>query len=81
MIAQLITQVMSKGFGLFPEFILLSDDGYVETADTDSRFHYVDDPPVLTVRGELLNLPVSSVPEASGIVLYSYLPPTASKYN
>ena len=34
--SQLTMQVMSKVFGLFPESILLlSDDGYVETADTD----------------------------------------------
>ena len=73
---------MSKVFGLFPESILLlSDDGYVETADTDSQFDYVDDPPVLTVSGELLNLPISSVPGASGIGPYTYLTPTASKYN
>ena len=77
---QLTTQVLSKVFGLFPESILLlSDDGYVETADTDGRFHDVDDLPVWTVSGEVMNPPVSSIPGPSGIAPYSYQPPTASK--
>ena len=33
--SQLTAQVLSKVFRLFPESILLSDDGYVETADND----------------------------------------------
>ena len=37
---QLTTQVMSR---LFQESILLlSDDGYIETADTDGQFYDVD---------------------------------------
>ena len=41
---QLTARVLSKIFGLFPDLILLpSDDGYVETADSDGRFHDVDD--------------------------------------
>ena len=42
--SQLTARVLSKNFGLFPDLILLpSDDGYVETADSDGRFHDVDD--------------------------------------
>ena len=78
--SQLTTQVMSNVFGLFPESILLlSNDGYAETADTDGRFHDVDDLPMWTVSGELINPPVSSVPGPPGIAPYSYQPPTASK--
>ena len=79
--SQLTTQVLSKVFGLFPESILLLlDDGYVETAETDGRFHDVDDLPAWIVSGELINPPVSSVPGPSGIVPYLYQPPTkASK--
>ena len=45
---QLTTQVLSKIFGLFPESILLlSEDGYVKTPDTDGRFTGVDDLPRL----------------------------------
>ena len=78
--SQLTTQVMSKVFGLFPESILLlSDDGFVETADTDGWFHDVDDLPLWTVSGELINPPVSFVPGPPGIMPYSYQPPTASK--
>ena len=75
---QLTTQVMSR---LFQESILLlSDDGYVETADTDGQFYNVDDLPMWTVSGELINLPVSSVPGPFGIVPpYSNQPTTASK--
>ena len=72
-VSQLTTQVMSNGFGLFPESILLlSNDGYVETADTDGRFHDVDDLPMWTVSGVLINPPVSSVPGPPGIAPYSY---------
>ena len=52
--SQLTTQVLSKIFGLFPESVLLSEDGYVETADNDGRFHNVDDLPMWTVSGDLM---------------------------
>ena len=49
----------------------------IQTVDfTISRFHDVDDFPMWTVSGELINPPVSSAP---GIAPYSYQPPTASK--
>lgn len=40
---QLMTQLLSKVFRLFLDsIILLSDDGYVEAPDADSRFHDID---------------------------------------
>ena len=63
--SQLTKQVMSKVFGLFP--------------DTYGRFHNVDDLPMWTVSGELINPHISSVPGLPGIMPYSYKPPTASK--
>ena len=42
----------SRIFGLFPESILLlSDDGYMETADSDGQFHNIDDLSHWTVTG------------------------------
>ena len=77
--SQLTTQVLSKVFGLFPESILLlSDDGYVETADNDGRFHDVDDLPVWTVSGESMR-PENSASGNSSITAYSYQPAVASK--
>ena len=73
--SQLNVQILSKIFGLFPNSILLlSDDGYVETADSDGRFHDVDDLSQWTVTGECMKpcQTVSAVP-----VSYSYQPPTA----
>ena len=59
--SQLTVQILSKIFGLFPDSILLlSDDGYVETADSDGRFHDVDDLPHWTVSGDPLKPPASS---------------------
>ena len=53
--SQLTVQILSKIFGLFPESILLlSNDGYVETADPDGRFHDVDDLSHWTVSGDSL---------------------------
>ena len=77
--SQLAAQVLSKVFGLFPESILLlSDDGYVETADNDGRFHDVDDLPIWTVSGESMR-PADCGPGSSGITPYSYQPAVASK--
>ena len=56
--SQLTVQILSKIFGLFPESILLlSNDGYVETADPDGRFHDVDDLSHRTVSGDSLKPP------------------------
>ena len=85
---QLTTQVLSKIFRLFPESILLlSEDGYVETPDTDGRFTGIDDLPVWTVSGDSMKpaslsqagTSFSSSSSSSGINSYSYQPPTASK--
>ena len=47
---QVMIQVLAK---LFPETILLvSEDGYVETADDDGRFYDIDDLPMWTVAGD-----------------------------
>ena len=78
-LSQLSAQVLSKVFGLFLESILLlSDDGCVETADNDGRFHDVDDLPIWTVSGESMR-PADSGPGSSGIIPYSYQPAVASK--
>ncbi len=75
--SQLSTVVLSKVFGLFPESILLlSDDGYVETADNEGRFHDVDDLPVWTVSGESMR-PADSASGSSVITQYSYQPPAS----
>lgn len=59
---QLTAQVLSKIFGLFPDSILLlSDDGYIETADSDGRFYDVDDLPHWTVSGESMNSVLTQV--------------------
>ena len=59
--SQLTVQILSKIFGLFPESILLlSDDGYVETANSDGRFQDVDDLPQWTVSGDSLKPPAPS---------------------
>lgn len=78
--SQLKTAVLSIVLGLFPDsIILLSDDGYVETADTDGRFHDVDDLPVWTVSGNSLQplAGTSAGPGPSGINSYSYQSPQA----
>ena len=59
-----IVQILSKIFGLFPETILLlSDDGYVETADAEGRFHDVDYLPHWSVSGN--SLKASAAPSSS----------------
>ena len=84
--SQLTVQILSKIFGLFPESILLlSNDGYVETADPDGRFHDVDDLSHWTVSGDSLKPPAggASVDSQgpSGLNPFSYpvKPPIAAK--
>lgn len=62
-LSQLTVQILSKIFGLFPETILLlSDDGYVETADSEGRFHDVDDLPHWTISCDPLKTPAAAAP-------------------
>ena len=71
--SQLKTAVLYKVYGLFPDsIILLSEDGYVETADADGRFHDVDDLPVWKVSGDSLQAASSAGPGLSGINPYFY---------
>ena len=67
--SQLKASVLSKVFSLFPEsIVLISQDGYVETAGADGVFHQVDDLPVWSVSGDLLVLQSgSSLPGPSGL--------------
>ena len=79
--SQLKTAVLSKVLGLFPDsIILLSKDGYMETADTDCRFHDIDHLPVWTVSGDSLQThaaPSGGGPGLSGINPYLYQLPVA----
>lgn len=80
--SQLKTAVLSKVFGLFPDsIILLSEDGYVETADADGRFYDVDNLPVWTMSGDSLQplAGTSTGPGPSGINPYAYQPPVAKR--
>lgn len=74
--SQLTVQILSKIFGLFPDSILLlSDDGYVETAISDGQFHDVDDMSHWTVIGDSLKPPAfnpfDSAPGPSGLNPFS----------
>ena len=73
--------MLSKVFGLFPDSIILVEDGYVETVDTDGRFHNVDALPMWTVTGDWLQTHAAlsgGGPEPSGINPYSYQLPVAT---
>lgn len=80
--SQLTTQVLSKLFGLFPDSILLlSEDGYVETADPDGRFDDVDDLPVWSVGGESMK-PVVAGPgpgPSTSVAPYLYQPSVSKR--
>ena len=75
---QLTTQVLAKLFSVFPETILLvSEDGYVETADEDGNFDDIDDLPTWTVAGDSTkpSMTMNAHLGANGMTPYSYQQP------
>ncbi len=73
---QLKTSVLAKLFHLFPEsIVLVSEDGYVETADDDGDFKEVDDLPTWSVTGESTKpTSVAAAGSSAGVspLAYSY---------
>ena len=66
---QLTTNVLAKIFDIFPDtIILISDDGYVATANSKGVFEDLDDIPIWTCQGTSCN----PLPEATSSSSSSY---------
>ena len=63
---QLTTNVLAKIFDIFPDtIILISDDGYVATANSKGFFEDLDDIPIWTCQGTSCN-PLAEATSSSG---------------